>query len=62
MATHALGFARRMADEVVLLHDGEVAERTPAARFFTNPETPEGESFLKGELPWNGPSQESTRA
>jgi len=61
-ATHALGFARRMADEVVLLSDGEVAERTSAARFFTNPETPEGENFLKGELPWNGISHGSTRA
>jgi tungstate transport system ATP-binding protein len=40
-----------MADDVVLLSDGEVAERTPAARFFTHPETPEGENFLKGELP-----------
>jgi tungstate transport system ATP-binding protein len=62
VATHALGFARRMADDVVLLSDGEVAERTPAARFFTHPETPEGENFLKGELPWNGISHGSTHA
>jgi tungstate transport system ATP-binding protein len=55
----AIGFARRMSDEVVLLSDGEVAERTPTARFFTNPETPEGEKFLKGELPWNGISHGS---
>jgi tungstate transport system ATP-binding protein len=51
-----------MADDVVLLHDGEVAERTAAARFFTNPETPQGKNFLKGELPWNGISHASTRA
>jgi len=62
VATHALGFARRMADDVVLLSDGEVAERTPAARFFTHPETPEGENFLKGELPWNGMSHASSGA
>jgi tungstate transport system ATP-binding protein len=62
LATHALGLARRMADEVVLLSDGEVAERSPAARFFTNPETPEGENFLQGELPWTGTSHASTRA
>ena len=62
VATHVLGFARRMADEVVLLTDGEVAERTPAARFFTNPETPQGENFLKGELPWNGISHASRHA
>ena len=62
VATHALGFARRMADEVVLMTDGEVAERTPADTFFTNPATPEGENFLRGELPWNGISRGSSRA
>jgi tungstate transport system ATP-binding protein len=62
IATHALGLARRVAEEVVLLSDGEVAERSHVATFFTHPETPEGENFLKGELPWIGTSQSSTRA
>jgi tungstate transport system ATP-binding protein len=62
MATHVLGFARRIADEVVLLSDGEVAERTPTERFFANPETPEGENFLQGELPWTAGSRGSARA
>jgi tungstate transport system ATP-binding protein len=52
MVTHNLGQARRIADEIVFLCDGRVAERAAAARFFTSPERPESAAFLKGELPW----------
>jgi tungstate transport system ATP-binding protein len=52
--THVLGFARRMADDIVFLHQGHLLERTPAERFFASPQTPEADQFLKGELPWNG--------
>jgi tungstate transport system ATP-binding protein len=52
MVTHNLGQARRLADEIVFLHEGRVAERAPAIRFFTAPESPEAAAFLKGELPW----------
>ena len=52
--THVLGFARRMADDIVFLHQGRVLERTPADRFFASPQTPEADQFLKGELPWTG--------
>jgi tungstate transport system ATP-binding protein len=54
MTTHNLGFARRMADEVVFLHAGRLTEQTPAHAFFRSPASPEAERFLKGELPWNG--------
>ncbi|HEX5129108.1 MAG TPA: ATP-binding cassette domain-containing protein [Usitatibacter sp.] len=53
MTTHNLGFARRMADVVVLLHAGRLTEQTPAERFFDSPASPEAAQFLKGELPWN---------
>jgi tungstate transport system ATP-binding protein len=49
--THHLGFARRAADEIVFLHAGRIAERTPADRFFAAPRSREAEDFLKGELP-----------
>lgn len=51
MTTHNLGQARRIADEIVFLHRGRVTERTPAARFFTQPASAEALSFLQGELP-----------
>jgi tungstate transport system ATP-binding protein len=52
MTTHDLGQARRLAGEVVFLHRGRALERTPAARFFDQPATPEAAAFLRGELVW----------
>jgi tungstate transport system ATP-binding protein len=51
VTTHVLGFARRIADEIIFLHRGRLLERTPADRFFSSPQTAEAEQFLKGELP-----------
>ena len=51
MTTHNLGQARRLADEIVFLHAGRIAEVTPAERFFTAPASREAASFLEGELP-----------
>ena len=52
MATHNLGQARRLADEIIYLHQGRVLERAPADRFFARPAPPEAAAFIKGELPW----------
>ena len=51
MTTHNLGQARRVADEVIFLHHGRVAEYTPASVFFSTPRSAEAASFLNGELP-----------
>jgi tungstate transport system ATP-binding protein len=52
MATHNLGQARRLGDEVIYLHEGRVLERTPAERFFRQPQTREAAAFIRGEIPW----------
>jgi tungstate transport system ATP-binding protein len=52
MSTHSLGQARRLGDEVIFLHQGRVAERSPIERFFPTPASPEAAAFVKGELPW----------
>jgi len=52
MATHDLGQAKRLADEVVFLHKGRLLEHTPADEFFDNPRTDEGRAFVAGELLW----------
>jgi tungstate transport system ATP-binding protein len=52
MATHNLGQARRLGDEVIYLHQGRVLERAPVERFFAQPATAEAAAFIKGELPW----------
>jgi tungstate transport system ATP-binding protein len=52
MATHNLGQARRLGDEVLFLHQGRLVERAPVARFFRQPASAEAAAFIKGELPW----------
>ena len=37
MATHNLGQARRLGDEVIYLHQGRVVERSPVEQFFARP-------------------------
>ena len=51
MATHNLGQARRVGDEVIYLHQGRVLERTSADQFFRQPATPEAAAFIRGEIP-----------
>ncbi|MEL6318848.1 MAG: ATP-binding cassette domain-containing protein, partial [Pseudomonadota bacterium] len=48
--THDLGQARRVADEVVFLHRGRLAERAPAARFFERPATEAARCFIDGRI------------
>jgi tungstate transport system ATP-binding protein len=50
MTTHNLGQARRLADEIVFLHSGRVAEYTPAGVFFREPRSAEADAFIRGEL------------
>jgi tungstate transport system ATP-binding protein len=55
MTTHHLGLARRVADEILFLHDGRLVEQAPAERFFVDPRSNEARQFLEGELPWIPP-------
>ena len=50
LVTHDQGQARRLADRVVLLHRGRVAETGPARRFFEAPASEEGRAYLEGRL------------
>jgi polar amino acid transport system ATP-binding protein len=47
IATHEMGFAREVADEVCFLHDGLIVERGDPERIFTSPEQPETQRFLR---------------
>jgi tungstate transport system ATP-binding protein len=53
MATHNLGQARRLGDEVLFIHQGRLVERAPVERFFSQPASAEAAAFVKGELPWS---------
>jgi tungstate transport system ATP-binding protein len=53
MATHNLGQARRLGDEVIFVHQGRLVERAPVESFFKQPASNEATAFIKGELPWD---------
>jgi tungstate transport system ATP-binding protein len=53
MTTHNLGQARRLADEILFLSAGRLADHAPVERFFAQPSTAETAAFIKGELPWS---------
>jgi tungstate transport system ATP-binding protein len=57
MATHNLGQARRLGDEVLFLHEGRLVEQAPVELFFRSPASPEAAAFIKGELPWVSSSE-----
>ena len=50
MTTHDLAQAKRMADEVVFVHNGKILEHSPAATFFQQPDTDTAQKFISGEL------------
>ncbi len=52
MSTHDLGQARRLADRVLFLHQGQLLEDSPAASFFAAPQTDKARAFLAGDLIW----------
>jgi tungstate transport system ATP-binding protein len=51
MTTHSLGQARRLGDEILFLSEGRLAERASVETFFSQPQSQEAASFIRGELP-----------
>jgi tungstate transport system ATP-binding protein len=51
MTTHDIAQARRLAADVMFLHEGRLLEHAPAAEFFAAPKDPVAAGFLAGELP-----------
>jgi tungstate transport system ATP-binding protein len=49
MSTHNLAQAKRLADDVVFLQDGRVAEQSDADAFFHSPCSTDAAAFLEGE-------------
>lgn len=45
--THEMGFARRVADTMVFMDHGEIVERAPPEKFFSNPESQRCQDFLQ---------------
>ena len=52
IVTHNLLQARRLADRVALLLEGQLIEEAETARFFDHPADPRTAAFLRGDLVW----------
>ena len=50
VVTHEMGFARDVADRVILMADGQLVEEGKPADFFTNPSEPRTKEFLSAVL------------
>jgi len=46
VVTHEMGFARKAADRVVFMAEGEILEDTDPESFFTAPRTDRAKDFL----------------
>lgn len=46
VVTHEMGFARKAADRILFMADGEIVEDTDPDSFFTNPQSGRARDFL----------------
>ncbi|MGV8913736.1 MAG: amino acid ABC transporter ATP-binding protein [Rhodoglobus sp.] len=46
VVTHEMGFARKAADRVIFMDEGEIVEEATPEQFFTNPQSPRAQDFL----------------
>ena len=50
LVTHDIGQAKRLADDVLFLHHGKLAEHSPAKSFFQKPKSAAAKAYLAGKL------------
>ena len=48
--THEMGFARKVANQVVFMHRGKIWESGPTSELFARPQTAEFKQFISSEL------------
>ncbi|QBE49030.1 amino acid ABC transporter ATP-binding protein [Leucobacter triazinivorans] len=46
VVTHEMGFARRAADRIIFMSDGQIVEEATPEQFFTDPQTSRAKDFL----------------
>lgn len=50
VVTHEMGFAREVADKIIFMSDGQIAEEGTPEEFFSNPKTEKAKQFLGSVL------------
>jgi oligopeptide/dipeptide ABC transporter ATP-binding protein len=58
LITHDLGVVAEMADEVIVLYAGRIAEKGPAADIFERPAHPYTQGLLRSIPPFEGPTDD----
>ncbi|NUS72540.1 MAG: amino acid ABC transporter ATP-binding protein, partial [Corynebacteriales bacterium] len=46
VVTHEMGFAKRAANRVIFMADGQIVEQAAPGEFFDNPQSPRARDFL----------------
>lgn len=46
VVTHEMGFARKAADRVIFMADGQIVEQATPDQFFTHPQSSRAKDFL----------------
>lgn len=50
VVTHEMGFAREVGDRILFMDEGIILEQAPPAQFFSNPQQPRTQDFLRKVL------------
>jgi tungstate transport system ATP-binding protein len=50
MVTHNIFQARRIAQEVIFMHEGRIIEAGETEKVFTSPEDPRTRAFVEGRM------------
>ena len=50
LITHDIGQAKRLADDIIFMHNGTILESGLSREFLKNPVTKEASSFLNGDI------------
>jgi tungstate transport system ATP-binding protein len=52
LVSHNLGQIARLAEDIIVMSQGQAVEHGPAAQILSAPRSAEARAYIKGELPW----------
>ena len=52
LVSHNLGQVARLAEDIIVMSNGQAVEHGPAHQILSAPRSAEAQAYIKGELPW----------
>lgn len=52
LVSHNLGQVARLAEDIIVMSQGQAIEHGPAHQILSSPRSAEAQAYIKGELPW----------